>query len=132
MAANILSVENQQGVDIVASDHPDLFSIAGGSRSGLNASRYVVSSVLDCLAVRLTTGTRAFQVERGDIAAGCLLSRSHRHNVMSCNIKILQLVNLEHHQYRAAAGIIAAITITLKGRGDKCQQEHWLSDWARL
>lgn len=70
MAANILSMENRQGVDTVASDHPDLFSIAGGSRSGLNASRYVVSSVLDCLAVRLMTGTRASQVERGDIAAG--------------------------------------------------------------
>lgn len=66
MAANILSMENRQGVDTVASDHPDLFSIAGGSRSGLNASRYV----LDCLAVRLMTGTRASQVERGDIAAG--------------------------------------------------------------
>lgn len=67
MAANILSMENRQGVDTVPSDHPDLFSIAGGSRSGL---KYVVSSVLDCLAVRLTTGTRASQVERGDIAAG--------------------------------------------------------------
>lgn len=56
MAANILSVENQQGVDIVASDQfpstqPFLFLYiytARGSRSGLNANRYVVSSVLGC------------------------------------------------------------------------------------
>lgn len=51
MAANTLSVENQQGVDIVASDQfsstQTFFYIAGGSRSGTNASRYVVSSVLE-------------------------------------------------------------------------------------
>ena len=63
---------------------------------------------------------------------GRLLSRSHHHNVMSCHIKILQLVNLERHQYCTAARLIAAITITLKVRGDKCQREHWLEDWARL
>lgn len=44
MAANILSVENQQGVDIVASDQfasaqTYFFFIAGGSRSGMHASR---------------------------------------------------------------------------------------------
>lgn len=72
-----------------------------------------------------------FQVERDDIAAGRLLSRSHHHNVMSCHIKILQLVNLERHQYCAAARLIAAITITLKVRGDKCQQEHWLEERAQ-
>lgn len=78
------------------------------------------------------TGTHAFQEEKDAIAAGLPLSRSRHHNVMSCHIKILQLVNLERHQYCVEARIIAAITITLKVRGDKCQQEHWLGDWARL
>lgn len=80
----------------------------------------------DNMTVRQMTGTRASQVEGDDIAAGRLLSRSHHHNVMSCHIKILELVNLERHQYPTPARIIAAITITLKVQGDKCQQEHWL------
>lgn len=84
------------------------------------------------MTVRLMTEMCAFQVEKDDIAAGPLFSRSHHHNVMSCHIKILELVNLERHQYSPVPRIIAAITITLKVGGDKCQQEHWLEDGARL
>lgn len=78
------------------------------------------------------TGVRAFQVEKDDIAAVRLFSHSHHHNVMSCHIKILKLVNSESHQYSPAARMTAAITITLKIQGHKCQEEHWLEDWARL
>lgn len=77
------------------------------------ADRQAVQDRADNMTVRQMTGTRAFQVEEDDIAASCLLSRSHHHNVMSCHIKILELVNLERHQY-SLVRIIAAITITLK------------------
>lgn len=56
MAANNSSVENRRGAATVASDHPGLFFVAGGSRSGPDASRYAVSSSPDWLAVRLMTG----------------------------------------------------------------------------
>lgn len=92
----------------------------------MHARKWAVQDRADNMTVRLMTGTHASRVEKDDIAAGRLLSRSHLHNVVSCHIKILELVNLERHQPSTAARIIAAITITLKVLSYKCQQEQWL------
>lgn len=57
-----------------------------------------------------------------------LFSHSFRYNVMCCHNKILKLVNLRCRQCSTEARLIAAITITLKVWGGKCQQEHWVED----
>lgn len=109
-------------------------SLAPGLRStsGTDASRQAGQDGADNTTVGQMTGIHASPLDEDDIAATCLFSRSHHHNAMSCHIKILKLVNLESHQYSPAAGTTAAITITLKVWSDKCQQEHWLADWARF
>lgn len=118
MAANILSMGKQQGVDTVASDHlpstQTYVFIAGRSKTGMHANRQTVQDGADNRTVRQMTQAHASQVEKDDIVSGRLLSRSHCYNVMSCHIKILKLVNLERCEYSPTARIIALITITLK------------------